>query len=69
MTDEGQEVSVSLESFRCKGCEACADLLPEIFGWDAAAEKAYLKQGSGPLDALRQCAVICPSHCIEIEEK
>ena len=33
MTDEAQEVSVSLETFRCKGCEACVDLLPDVFGW------------------------------------
>ena len=69
MTDEAQEVSVSLETFRCKGCEACVDLLPDVFGWDEDAEKAYLKKGAGPADPLRQCAVICPSRCIEVEEE
>jgi ferredoxin len=68
-TDGTNERPVTLDAGRCKGCQACADILPEVFGWDETGEKVFLKQDSAPEEDLQRCIIICPARCIDFGDE
>ena len=62
-----REVIIDLEE--CLGCEACVELCPEVFGFDADTNKAYVNQdGDGDLECVEEAIASCPSDCISSYE-
>lgn len=59
-------VEIALNQPCCSGCQACVEMAPEIFEFDAAANVAVIVQNPCPeADALKAIAY-CPDDCIEI---
>lgn len=50
----------------CIGCEACADLCPFVFAFDATTQKAQvIKPEGGDEDCIEGAIESCPAECIE----
>ena len=63
------KVRVSVDGYRCRWCEACVEMRPDIFYYDEANDQAAAHQDDFELDNdLQTAATMCPSRCIEIEE-
>lgn len=57
-----------IETEECIGCESCVELCPEVFGFDAEAEKAYVIMPEGGDEACIDEAIdTCPVECIHWE--
>ena len=53
----------------CTGCESCAEVCPDVFGFDTEQEKAYIKKlGGGPEEEILEAIESCPVDCIQLEE-
>ncbi|MEN8141689.1 MAG: ferredoxin [Thermodesulfobacteriota bacterium] len=64
-----KKVTVSVDSFRCRWCEACVEMCPDIFYYDEASGQAAAHPGEVELtNDLQTTATMCPSRCIELEE-
>lgn len=60
---------VVINEEECVGCESCVELCPDVFDFDADAEKASVKEDYSEDEACIQEAIdSCPSECIEWEE-
>jgi ferredoxin len=68
MNAENTLVTVSIETVLCRGCEACVELAPEVFGFDPHAEVATVKSPTCTQAQAREAAVYCPEDCIEWEK-
>ncbi|GAB6887891.1 ferredoxin [Desulfothermus okinawensis JCM 13304] len=56
---------IHIDKDECLGCESCVEICPEIFGFNEAEQKAYVKQVEGCDDDVIQEAVdSCPAGCI-----
>jgi len=63
------KVIVEVDSFRCRWCEACVEMCPDIFYYDETSNQAAAK--SEPVELsndLQTTATMCPSRCIELIE-
>lgn len=59
--------TVTLDRDECIGCGSCAEICPEVFGFDSEAEKAQvLKEDGGELECADEAAAACPASCIAI---
>lgn len=57
---------VSVDSYRCNGCESCVALCPELFRISEASGKAEAANDTAPCStALDQAVSSCPVECIE----
>ena len=62
------KVTIYIDTYRCKECEACVEEYPEVFFIDENTEKAATKKYEMELtEALEKAVSICPTKCIEIE--
>ena len=60
---------IIIDTYRCSGCETCAEMCPDIFRIDEVTEKATLVIPSPRItEAVQQAAAFCPEKCIEISE-
>lgn len=60
-------VAVSIDPVCCSGCEACVELVPEVFGFDRTANIAVIKTPACILAQAEEAARYCPDDCIEWE--
>jgi ferredoxin len=53
----------------CIGCEACAELCPDVFAMNEDVEKAYvlLAEGGDP-QCIDDAIATCPAQCIAWKE-
>lgn len=59
--------TVSIDTDECIGCSSCAEICPEVFGFNADEEKAFvLKEDGGDLECADEAAAACPASCITI---
>lgn len=59
---------VSIDEEECMGCEACVEIAPDIFQFNADEEKAYVVKAEGGDESLIQEAMdSCPASCITYE--
>lgn len=59
---------VSIDEEECMGCEACVEIAPDIFQFNADEEKAYVVKAEGGDESLIQEAMdSCPASCIMYE--
>ncbi|MFH1636681.1 MAG: ferredoxin [Chloroflexota bacterium] len=59
---------VCIETEECIGCESCVELCPDVFGFDAEAEKAFVIKSVGGSEACIDEAIeTCPVECIHKE--
>ncbi|OIO05360.1 MAG: hypothetical protein AUJ49_01450 [Desulfovibrionaceae bacterium CG1_02_65_16] len=58
---------VLLDLSRCNACSGCAEICPEIFGWDDGPGRPYLKRQYATHDEVREAISLCPKRCIGIE--
>ncbi len=60
-------VNITIDEDACIGCEACADVLPEVF--EMVDEKAKVKNpDAAPIDKIKEVAEACPTEAITVEE-
>jgi ferredoxin len=60
---------VIIDTEECIGCESCVELCPEVFAFDAEAEKARVEQPEGGDEACIEDAITnCPVECISWED-
>lgn len=50
----------------CSGCGACAEVRPELFGYDEDGQKAVPRVMEAPEEDIREAQSWCPCDCIEI---
>lgn len=60
--------TVTLDTDECIGCGSCAEICPEVFGFNTDIEKAFvLREDGGDLDCAGEAAAACPVSCISID--
>jgi ferredoxin len=60
---------VYIETEACIGCESCVELCPEVFGFDEASEKAFVRAPEGADEAcIDEAMETCPVECIHWEK-
>lgn len=60
---------IVIDTDECLSCESCAEICPEVFGYDEETEKAYLIEGYDPdADCVEEAIASCPAECIELED-
>lgn len=59
---------VEIDRDECLGCEACVEVCPEVFDFDASEGKAFVKEDANPDEACVDEAIAsCPASCITKE--
>ncbi len=58
---------VLLDRSRCNACTGCAEVCPEVFGWDDDLGQPYLKRSFATHDEVREAIALCPKRCITAE--
>lgn len=59
-------MDVYLDQIACNGCGGCAEICPEVFGFNDQEEKAFLRQETTDAACVYEAASLCPVDCIEI---
>ncbi len=59
--------TVSVNPVACSGCRGCAEMFPEMFDWDEAADRPIPKPGPFEPEKVREAQALCPRQCIEAE--
>ncbi len=60
---------VVIKTEECIGCQSCAELCPDIFGFDEDTEKAkVIMESGGSEDCIQEAMDACPAECIHWEE-
>jgi ferredoxin len=61
-----KQVEIDVEE--CLGCEACAEVCPDVFGFDEDEEKAFVVEGAEEgSDCVEEAIASCPAECITWE--
>jgi ferredoxin len=60
--------TISCSHGGCKGCMACVEIAPHVFGWDEDLDVPFLKVDRVPEDLARELVSYCPDDCIEMED-
>lgn len=68
MSDETPSRNVYLDLVPCHGCGACAEIAPELFGYDQDVDRPFLKVPEGPEEQVRRSMAYCPNDCISTDE-
>ena len=59
--------TVTIVGEKCIGCQSCVEICPEVFGFSAEEEKAFvLREDGGEVPCTAEAAAACPASCIEI---
>lgn len=59
--------TVTLDIDVCIGCGSCAEICPEVFGFNAEEEKAFVREAAGgDLECAGEAAAACPVSCITV---
>ncbi len=54
-----------LDQEECIGCESCVEICPDVFGFDADSEKAYVIDSQAASNhAIQEAVDSCPVECI-----
>lgn len=60
---------VVIDEEECMGCEACVEIVPDVFGFDDDSGKAFVTMPEGGDEGLIEDAMdACPADCITWEE-
>jgi ferredoxin len=60
---------VTIDQEECIGCEACVELCPDIFAFDASQNKAYVTTPEGgDQKCIEEAIGTCPVSCITNNE-
>jgi len=65
---ESKSVPVYLTLVACHGCGACAEIAPEIFGFDPGVERPFLTASEAPEETVRRAIAYCPNDCISTDD-
>ena len=68
MNTDSRIIPVYLNLVPCHGCGACAEVAPELFGFDPGVERPFLIVSEGPPEAVRQAIAYCPNDCITTDD-
>jgi len=61
---------VTLDQEECIGCEACVELCPDVFAFDANQNKAYVTTPErGNQKCIDEAIASCAASCIAREEE
>lgn len=64
-----KKVVVEVDSYRCRWCEACVEMCPDIFYYDESGGHAAAHGRPVELtNDLQTTATMCPSRCIDLLE-
>jgi ferredoxin len=59
---------IEIDQDECIGCEACVELCPSTFEFDADEEKAFVKEDAPQNDdCVDEAMASCPADCITKE--
>jgi ferredoxin len=59
---------VVIDTVECIGCESCVEICPEIFGFDEADAKAFVRLAEGgDEECIEEAISGCPVECIHWE--
>ncbi|MDY0390690.1 ferredoxin [Desulfobulbus oligotrophicus] len=59
---------VEIDREECLGCEACVEVCPEVFDFDASEGKAFVKDDvTGDEACIDEAIASCPASCITNE--
>lgn len=63
-----KKCKISIDTYRCKGCGVCPEILSEVFRMNETTEKTeVMKKEAGFTEQQQQVVTIFPTSCIEIE--
>ena len=68
MTTAPLVIPISLDLVPCHGCGACAEIAPELFGFDPSVELPFLKVSEAPEEDVRRAIAYCPLDCISTDD-
>lgn len=59
--------TVALDTDECIGCGSCAEICPEVFGFNEEEGKAFVRKADGgDLECAGEAAAACPVSCITV---
>lgn len=61
-------VEVAINQPCCSGCQACVEMAPEIFAFDAQSGVAVVITSPCLEETAHKAAAYCPDDCIDIIE-